>query len=256
MKAAESAIRVIQGSPPIIQLCGNLTSKNVGEIESAFRSLAPPTCECVHLDAGSASDVESACVRALADALHDLQNRGVTVKLTRASRRLRQMLRDSRPGPRCGPAARAAAWSVPQRLTILDLPCIPESVARIRASVADLAAEAPFGSGDVDDIVIAVGEASANAVRYGTRPGERARVRVRCQLHAAGLYVEISDGGRGFDLARLRAPEIGQCQEGGLGIFLMRRAMDEVHYRFDDQGTTVLLVKYLSDRSGAPHSRR
>lgn len=125
----------------------------------------------------------------------------------------------------------------------MELPCIPESVSLVRAGVARVVGDAPFTPTEIDDIILAVGEAAANAVRHGLRYGEESAIRVCCCADSFGVCIEITDRGDGFDPERLRAPSLGSYAEGGMGIYLMRRVMDEVSYTFDSRGTTVRLVK-------------
>jgi serine/threonine-protein kinase RsbW len=248
--ADNHAVSVIDGSPPTIRLRGHIDSSTSSAIGDAFRRLSAHPHGCIRVDAGGVRHIEQACVQALAEGVRTVEASGAAVKLVRASRELRTALRNV--GLIGG---YQGAYGMPYRSGLgwesrLDLPCEPRSVAVIRAQAAAMAARLPFTPTELDDVVLAVGEAAANAVRHGLRAGARGVIHVRCRADRTGFCVEITDPGDGFDPERVQRPKAGVWQEGGLGIYLMRRIMDAVSYTFDARGTTVRLIKRAS--SAAP----
>ncbi len=229
---------VDNGLIPTIRLSGNVQLEASPEIEGAFREVLARRCESVHLDAAGVTGIDDRGLQALVENVRAAEARGVAVKLTHASRRLRTALRQLGPGARPGPVAPVQSWDVD-----LTLPCSPKSVSVIRGYVAELAGRLPFGATEVEDVVLAVGEAAANAVRHSIGAGRTARIEMRCRVDHTGLLVEITDPGDGFDPEHLRRPDPREQRAGGLGIYLMRRIMDEVTYTFDARGTTVRLLK-------------
>jgi len=137
------------------------------------------------------------------------------------------------------PAGGRATWQVTQ----FDVPPESELIADIRNRVAKLAQTLPFTNQDIEDIKLAVGEASSNALRYGC-PNSTDKIRVRCCLDGSGLRVQIKDNGPCFDPNSITAPPIENLEEGGRGIFFMRILMDEVKFFFSAYGTIVEMVKY------------
>ena len=92
----------------------------------------------------------------------------------------------------------------------------------------------------IDDVVLCVHEACANAVRHS---GSRADIEVFLGFQARDLRVVVRDRGHGFDTSRFdrRAlPEL--LSERGWGLFLMSRLSDEIELR-SDGGLEVRLVK-------------
>ena len=81
------------------------------------------------------------------------------------------------------------------------------------------------------NVPVALAEALANAILYGNGESPDARVEVRARVDHKELVVEIADEGRGFDLdACTLDPTTAEHleDEGGRGLFLMRRLMDRV----------------------------
>ena len=65
------------------------------------------------------------------------------------------------------------------------------------------------------------------------------------------LTIEVTDEGEHFDPTRVQdldlEEHIRRHRVGGLGIYLIRRLMDEVEYALDPEGRNELrMVKYLS----------
>ena len=131
----------------------------------------------------------------------------------------------------------------------LRVPARAEHLALVREVVTSLAESvAGLEGGRLEDLRLAVSEASANAIEaYGRqgRPGETLTLRLLAR--PGTIEVEIRDDAGGFDPDDLvphppvEAPERLQ-HERGLGVPLMRTLADEVEFRREDGGTTVRLV--------------
>jgi len=91
-------------------------------------------------------------------------------------------------------------------------------------------------------------EALSNAMIYGNGRDPAKRVRVEVTLITGCVTARVTDQGRGFDPERVPDPTTPRnlTREGGRGLFLMRKLLDEVH--FNDQGNSVTLVLHLDER--------
>ncbi len=59
-----------------------------------------------------------------------------------------------------------------------------------------------------------------------------------------GITIELRDRGAGFAMDQVPEPDIDALPERGLGIFIMRSMMDEVHYQLGDgQQPNVLTLR-------------
>ena len=95
---------------------------------------------------------------------------------------------------------------------------------------------------------LAVEEAAVNICSYAYEipPGE---VTIRISRETEVVRIELIDVGVPFDPLAADAPDIKMELEnrevGGLGIFLIRRVLDEVHYsRSGDRNILSLAVRY------------
>ena len=102
------------------------------------------------------------------------------------------------------------------------------------------------------NVPVALAEALANAILYGNGESPDARVEVRARVDTQALVVEIADEGRGFDLdACTLDPTTADHleDEGGRGLFLMRRLMDRVErYAVDDARPRANVVRLTLHR--------
>jgi anti-sigma regulatory factor (Ser/Thr protein kinase) len=82
----------------------------------------------------------------------------------------------------------------------------------------------------------AVDEASTNVIKYAYH-GEGGFFRISCELQGHEIVVTISDRGKQFDPNSVPLPDVDTDLEnrrvGGLGIYMMKKMMDEVKYSFD-----------------------
>ena len=118
-----------------------------------------------------------------------------------------------------------------------------EHLSEVRKLVERLATKTRLGKHELDDLLTAVDEAAANAIRHGSPKGERSLVRVVCHpLHAA-LVVEVRDQGTGFAVPQTSAMPSPEAL-GGRGLPLMCALADTVEIASSPKGTTVTLKKF------------
>ncbi|MCP3857552.1 MAG: ATP-binding protein [Actinomycetia bacterium] len=143
------------------------------------------------------------------------------------------------------------------RLVELEFPARTDYVSLARVVVAAVAGvEEGFSDASVDDLRVAVSEATTNAVEatsaaaLGETGAETAqRVGVECRLFDDRVEIQVTNHGHGFDLpAQPQMPELeeeGWLPDGGFGLPLMMLLADEHEFDTHDEGTRVKLVKYI-----------
>jgi serine/threonine-protein kinase RsbW len=136
----------------------------------------------------------------------------------------------------------------------LEIPARPAYLSLARQVVAAIAAVEPrFQNERIDDLRVAVSEATTNAVEAHADESGRGRIRIRCSLDGDGdrITVEVRDDAGGFDpeaVPVVPGPDDPDRleYEHGLGIPLMREMTDESEIRTTEGGTAVRLVVYRS----------
>jgi serine/threonine-protein kinase RsbW len=138
---------------------------------------------------------------------------------------------------------------------VLEIPARPEYLVVARQVVAAAASVEPtFRDERIDDLRIAVSEATTNAIEAHTDLSSADRIKIRCDLGDDRIEVEVLDEGGGFDPDDVPAvPEVTHPDrldwESGLGIPLMKEFADETEIRPTRGGTAVRLVVYKTRTS-------
>ena len=130
----------------------------------------------------------------------------------------------------------------------IEIPARPDYVSFVRLVVA-AAAETASGldPSRIDDLRVAVSEATTNAIQAHTRSGCTRPVRVSCRSSDGQVSVVVRDEGPGFDadaLPDMPPPESEARlrRESGMGISIMRTLADDSSIDSSPEGTEVRLV--------------
>ncbi len=137
---------------------------------------------------------------------------------------------------------------------MLEVPARTEFVSLVRVVVAATAEIEPdIGPERIEDLRVAVSEATTNAMEAHGRSGSLDRIRIQCNLADDEISVVVHDEGVGFDPADIpplpdpSSPERLE-HESGLGVHLMQMLADESEVSSTDEGTDVKLVVYSTKR--------
>ncbi len=97
---------------------------------------------------------------------------------------------------------------------------------------------------------LALEEAFANIVQYAFDDQEPHEIDLLFQLKDKQLVITIRDDGHAFDPTKKDAPDTslpaGERPIGGLGIFLVKKIMDEVTYNRIDNINQLTLTKKIN----------
>lgn len=129
--------------------------------------------------------------------------------------------------------------------------CSLQNLEKICNHVSDCAREAGLDQSEIYAVQLAVDEASTNIIEHGYGQECPSRIDITCEILENGLKVVIYDDAEPFDLDSVPEPDLNvsldEVKPRGLGIFLMRKMMDEVHYETTpNKGNTLTMIKYRS----------
>lgn len=101
---------------------------------------------------------------------------------------------------------------------------------------------------DVHAFQLSVDEACTNVIEHAYAYNTQGQITVNCSLIGDKFTVTIEDSGAPFDPTTMPDPNINQGLDerraGGLGIYFMKKLMDEVKYnRVDDKNLLTLTKK-------------
>ena len=109
-----------------------------------------------------------------------------------------------------------------------------EFLEEIREFVGEIARKGGFSDKEVYNIQLATDEAASNIIEHAYEGVSDGLVEISCGMQSNSIRIILVDHGESFDPADVPDPDLkadlSERKIGGLGIFLMRKLMDEVHY--------------------------
>jgi len=122
-----------------------------------------------------------------------------------------------------------------------------EYLDEIRDFVGKVARKGGFSEKDIYNIQLATDEAASNIIEHAYEGVSNGVLDLSCGIAGDGITIILIDYGESFDPSAVPMPnlkaDLSERKIGGLGIFLMRKLMDEVHYEPRKDGSNVLLMR-------------
>ncbi|MEU7711924.1 ATP-binding protein [Micromonospora chalcea] len=128
----------------------------------------------------------------------------------------------------------------------IDLPADPGQLAATRERLRGWLHAQGVSEWDIETVLIATGEACANAIEHGYRFAPEGITTLRAELRGDRLEIEVRDRG-GW-----RAADGDESGDRGRGRLIMARVMDEATIVGTPEGTCVRLVKRLTGDVSGP----
>ena len=121
-----------------------------------------------------------------------------------------------------------------------------EYLDEIREFVGTIAREGGFSDKDVYNIQLATDEAASNIIEHAYENISDGVLELSCGMGEDRITIVLIDHGESFDPSEIPLPDLkadlSNRKIGGLGIFLMRKLMDEVHYEVKRNSGNVLTM--------------
>lgn len=129
----------------------------------------------------------------------------------------------------------------------LELPADARVLPATRQAVEGYLANLGTGEDERADVVLALNEACANAIRHAFPRPEGACFRLVTVITDADVQVSVEDDGVGFDPDDVPA-KVGAYDTSGRGLFIMNEMMNlvELVSPTESGGTRVVMTKALS----------
>ena len=110
---------------------------------------------------------------------------------------------------------------------------------------------------DLEDILLAVDEASSNIIRYAYQVGSINYFRVRVSFERELVQVDLLDQGAKFNPLEIPLPDMkditgdGKEKDVSLGVYFMKKVMDDIRYHYSpNEGNHLTMVKKISQSKG------
>jgi len=121
-----------------------------------------------------------------------------------------------------------------------------EFLDEMREFVGGIAREHGFNDKAVYNIQLATDEAASNIIEHAYEGVNDGVIELSCGMESKGLKIILVDHGDSFDPSGVPMPDLkadlSDRKIGGLGIFLMRKLMDEVHYESNSNKSNTLTM--------------
>ena len=129
----------------------------------------------------------------------------------------------------------------------LTLPNQKSEVTRLQDQLELFAGQRGLSKRVLHEAQLALEEHLTNILSYGYDDQLEHQIKVRVQLNAAELRVEVEDDGHPFNPLEQPIPDIEKPIEerpiGGLGIHMMRKSLDGIEYRRVDGKNILEMIK-------------
>jgi serine/threonine-protein kinase RsbW len=121
-----------------------------------------------------------------------------------------------------------------------------EFLDEIRELVAQVAREGGFSEKVVYSLQLAADEAASNIIEHAYEGVTDASLLVSCDMQDDEIVITMRDTGKPFDPSSVKQPnlkaDLSERQIGGLGVYLMRKLMDDVRYEADSKTGNLLTM--------------
>lgn len=116
----------------------------------------------------------------------------------------------------------------------------------IREFVGQVAREGGFNDKEVYSLQLASDEAASNIIEHAYEGVSNASFDVTCDVRGDTITITMRDDGTPFDVTRVKQPnlkaDLSERQIGGLGVYLMRKLMDDVKYESNPRTGNLLIM--------------
>jgi serine/threonine-protein kinase RsbW len=124
-----------------------------------------------------------------------------------------------------------------------------EFLDEIRDFVGEIARTGGFGEKDIYNIQLATDEAASNIIEHAYENRPDGILELSCGMQGDSIRIILTDRGGSFDPSEIPLPDLkadlSDRKIGGLGIFLMRKLMDEVQYETrPDKSNVLTMIKH------------
>ena len=140
-------------------------------------------------------------------------------------------------------------------MSSMHLPARIENMILLVQFISDAARKFGFSGKRVKEIELASEEALVNIINYAY-PDHHGDIKVTCMQRQSHIFIiEIEDTGIAFNMLSLKDPDISvgisDREVGGLGVFLIRKLMDEVRYQRKNEKNILKLMVHMPKPNNA-----
>jgi serine/threonine-protein kinase RsbW len=122
------------------------------------------------------------------------------------------------------------------------------SLSAISEIVKEKSSEAGLQEDSIYSVECAVDEACSNIIEHAYRGEDNGEILVELEVFSKGIKIRLIDHGIPFQPEKIGSPDLkaplSKRKPSGLGLFMMRKCMDEVSFDFSPEANTLTMTKY------------
>jgi serine/threonine-protein kinase RsbW len=128
------------------------------------------------------------------------------------------------------------------------IPSDPSLIPEVDQFILEKINTVNFNSELISNISLALSEGLANAIVHGNKLDPNKNVTISVNLFDDRLVISIKDEGNGFNPDEVPDPTRPEniLRDSGRGIHIMKSFINNVSYKFDNNGTELILVINIS----------
>jgi serine phosphatase RsbU (regulator of sigma subunit)/anti-sigma regulatory factor (Ser/Thr protein kinase) len=138
----------------------------------------------------------------------------------------------------------------------IAIPAQMSYMGQVRDFIEHIGVKYKYSDKIVNSYKLVIEEACTNIIRHGYRDIKGGEISIKAIIRQQSLTIVISDQGISYDPRQAQTPDLEKYiqigKKGGLGIFMMRKLMDDVQYNITSRGNELRLTKQREEIDLSP----
>ena len=130
---------------------------------------------------------------------------------------------------------------------LIAIPAQMSYLSQVRDFVEHIGRKYKYSDKITNSFKLVIEEACTNIIRHGYRDIKGGEITIKAIIRRQSLTIVIIDQGISYDPRQATTPDLNKYiqigKKGGLGIFMMRKLMDDVQYNITSRGNELRLTK-------------
>lgn len=127
------------------------------------------------------------------------------------------------------------------------IPSDPDLMPEVEKFILDIAKSVNLHPDKYNNLELSVAEAISNSIHHGNKDDKNKKVKINVFVDDNYLKVSFKDEGNGFDPKDIPDPTKPEniLKESGRGLHIMRSFLDDLQFKFHNDGTEIILTLKL-----------
>ncbi len=126
-------------------------------------------------------------------------------------------------------------------------------IERLSKAVAEFGKKNNLAGEVIYDVRLTLEEVVSNIIMYGFEDNYEHQISIEMNLQGETLTMKIKDDGKPFNPLEVKSTNLekpfDEREIGGMGIYIVRKLMDNILYKREEGNNVLQLTKYLADHA-------